>query len=262
MLDIYPIDGRIFNDIDPQSSEAKYIFNDMAMKLYNLEVGEKNYRDGKIDGEIIGAINDIKFRSFRTETEPMAFYLPGKNSNPYFQYCFIKLENKFNWTMCKKSIEIALNDIDSEYDLDIFFYNTILDNLYKKESNISFLINLFTVVVLIISIIGVIGIVYFDNQYKMKEIGIRKVFGSSDKKIIYKLSFPYFIMTLICFVLSIPISFYISNEWLKIFSYKIVLYWWIFIFSYSVIAFITILIVIIQGNMAINRSAINNISSE
>jgi ABC-type antimicrobial peptide transport system permease subunit len=60
------------------------------------------------------------------------------------------------------------------------------------------------------------------NQ-KTKEIGVRKVLGASVQNIVLLFSKEYVILILIGFGLASPVSWYVMNQWLKDFAYKITL---------------------------------------
>jgi putative ABC transport system permease protein len=64
---------------------------------------------------------------------------------------------------------------------------------------------------------------------RTKEIGVRKVMGSSSFQLVRLLSSQYLKLVLIAFVIACPIAIYLMNEWLSQFTYHILLNIWIFI---------------------------------
>lgn len=82
---------------------------------------------------------------------------------------------------------------------------------------------------IIISCLGLYGLASFTAERRKKEIGIRKVFGSSEVSIVYLLSSDFTRLVLIAIVIAIPVSYVAADEWLSTFAYNIDLEWWYFL---------------------------------
>ena len=91
-----------------------------------------------------------------------------------------------------------------------------------------FLVTVFSFVAIIISVVDVCGLIIFEALARRREMGICKVFGSSESQILYLFNKPYIRMLLICFVISIPITYQIVSLWLQNFAYHIPVFWWVF----------------------------------
>ena len=90
---------------------------------------------------------------------------------------------------------------------------------------ISYLISFFTILSVLISLMGVFGLVMFETQYRKKEIGLRRVNGASIIQILNMFNYKYLKILLICFIISIPISYIFITNWLKSFAFHIPIYW-------------------------------------
>ncbi len=258
ILGIQVTEGRGFRKDDEQKRWGALIFNERARTHYNLELG------AMVDSmEIIGFMPDIKFASFRTEVKPMAFYVWGEQnwgSSPRFAY--IKVKGGSDMQAVMDHIGASLKAIDPDYPFNVRFYDDVLDRMYQKERNLSALITLFSLIAIFISIVGVFGLVVFDSEYRKKEIGIRKVLGSTTEEILILFNKTYVRILCLCFALAAPVAYYAIYRWLENFAYKTPIYWWVFLISFAIIAFITILTVTFQNWWTANENPVKSIKTE
>ena len=124
------------------------------------------------------------------------------------------------------------------------------------------LITLFSMIAIFISIVGVFGLVVFDSEYRKKEIGIRKVFGSTTQQILVMFNKTYLKIVVVCFVFAAPAAYYAVVKWLENFAYKTPLYWWVFALSFAVVAFVTFATVTFQNWRAANANPVKSLRSE
>lgn len=222
-----------------------------------MTLGDKIY-----GAEIAGFIPDIKFASFRTEVTPMAFYVRGKGYSGGAAYAYIKVKAGSDLPAAMSHVKNVLNEIHPDYPFDVKFFDQVLNTLYEKEESLSSLITLFSLIAVFISMVGVFGLVVFDSQYRKKEIGIRKVMGSTTSEILVMFNKTYIYILCICFVLAAPVAFYAINKWLENFMYKTPVYWWVFILAFLLVSLITIITVTFQNWRAASENPVFSIKSE
>ena len=209
-------EGRNFREEDKNTVNGAYIFNEKARGQYELEIGEKVG-----NGEIVGFIPDIKFASFRSEIAPMAFYIWGtENWGITPLYAYIKVKSGANLKESMEHIKETAQSFDPAYPFNIRFFNEVLNLLYEKEQKTTALITLFSMLAIFISIVGVFGLVVFDSEYRRKEIGVRRVLGSSALQIIIMFNKTYLHILCLCFILAVPIAYHVVVRWLDNFAYK------------------------------------------
>ena len=156
-------------------------------------------------------------------------------------------------------VKKVLSEIQSDYPFNVRFFDDVLNNLYEKETNLGALITLFSLIAVFISMVGVFGLVVFDSQYRRKEIGVRKVLGSTTSQILIMFNKTYIRILAVCFVLAAPAAYYAVNKWLENFAYKTPVYWWVFALSFALIFFITILTVTFQNWRTANENPVYSI---
>ena len=264
IMNIPVISGRDFLPDDVNTAGGSYIFNEAARLQYDLVSGEYITGNAYVDvppAVIAGFIDDIKYASFRTNVVPMAFYVPaGKDLHP--RYAYIKIKAGVDIRKAITSIGQALTSIDKDFPVEIRFYDTILNNLYKRELSIGWLISLFSLVAVFISVVGVLGLVIFESEYKRKEIALRKVHGATTSQILIMFNKVYLRILLLCFVLSTPVAYYAMKQWLTYFAYKIPLYWWVYAVAFLVVSVITILTVTLQNWNTASENPAESIKTE
>lgn len=259
VMGIQVTDGRDFREDDERTEYGVFIFNERARKEYGIKEGDK------LNGsEIVGFMPDVKFASLRNEISPMAFLVKGteepddtKSNNAY-----IKVKAGSDLHAAMQHVKKSLQKIEPDYPFNIRFYNEVLNSVYEKEESLSLLISLFSLIAVFISIVGVFGLVVFDSEYRRKEIGVRKVMGSTVSQILLMFSKTYIRILLICFVLAAPVAWYAVNRWLENFAYKTPVYWWVFVVAFILVAAITLATVTFQNWHAANENPVKSIKSE
>jgi len=141
----------------------------------------------------------------------------------------------------------ALSDIQNvwnqhylNYPYRFEFIDTLYQGVYRKELLQQKLLLIFTLISLFICSMGLLGLSLLITKQKTKEIGIRKVNGSSIIQIVTLLNWNLLKWIILAFVLSTPISYYAINKWLEGFAYRIPIQWWIFAIAGLIAVFISI----------------------
>ena len=253
-------EGRDFREGDENLGNM-YIFNETARKQYGLEVNTST--DGWVSGEIIGFMPDIKFASFRTEVDPMAFFVQKADVGWYWlNNAYIKLNAGTNLSAAMSHIRTTLAEFDADYPFEIRFFDEVLQRLYEKETSLSSLISLFSLLAIFISIVGVFGLVVFDSECRRKEIEIRKVLGASTMGIIIMFNKAYLKILAICFVIAAPLAWYAVSRWLQNFAYKTPMYWWVYLLAFVAVGVITVCTVTFQNWRVASDNPVNSIKTE
>ena len=258
MMGITITEGRDFRQEDTNAEGGVFVFNEAARKEYNLELNSS--LDG--GGEIIGFIPDIKFASFRMAVEPMAFCILPKDWGNRTNIAYIKLNKGAGMRDALSHVRATLAEFNSEYPFEILFYDEVLQRLYEKESSLSSLISIFSLLAIFISIVGVFGLVVFDSECRRKEIGIRKVLGATTIGIILMFNQSYFRILIICFVMASPLAWYAVHRWLENFAYKTPMYWWVYLLALLAVGIITAATVTFQTWRVASENPVRAIKSE
>ncbi|MDR2927971.1 MAG: ABC transporter permease [Cytophagaceae bacterium] len=258
IMGIDVMDGRDFRTDDITANREAYIFNETARAKYNIELNTKID-----DGEIIGFINDIKFASFRNTVEPMAFFVTGnKNWTDWKQNAIIRISAGADMRAAMEHIRSTLAQYNADFTFNIRFYDSIVQQMYEKETSLGSLITLFSIIATFIALVGVFGMVVFDSEYRRKEIGIRKVHGATVTNILMMFNAVYIRIVAVCFAIAAPVAWYIVNEWLSRFAYRTSLHWWVFIAALIIVLALTVGIVSIQNWKTASENPVKSLKTE
>ena len=109
-----------------------------------------------------------------------------------------------------------------------FYADDAYDAQYISEARFGKLFICFAVLAILISCLGLIGLSAFSIAQRTKEIGVRKVLGSSTTRIVHLLTKEFFILMAIAFAIAVPLAWMGMNSWLQSFAYQINIAWWMF----------------------------------
>ena len=134
---------------------------------------------------------------------------------------------------------------DSE-DLNIELVDEQLQRHYEKTQRSATIIGLFALLAVVISLMGVFGIVLFETQHRRREIALRRVMGSTVEGIVWMFGRHYVTIVAVCFVVAVPVAWYVVSEWLNTFAYRIATPWWIFLAAFLLVTALTMGIVVVR----------------
>lgn len=112
-------------------------------------------------------------------------------------------------------------EFDPQYPFEYSFFNERYNDLYKKEEQMGSLFGYFAMLAIMIGVIGLFGLASFSAEKCTKEIGIRKVLGSSVGGIVVLMTKDFLKWVLIANIFAWPIAYYGLNWWLQNFAYRI-----------------------------------------
>ncbi|MGC3947574.1 MAG: ABC transporter permease [Chryseolinea sp.] len=180
-----------------------------------------DFQGGKF--EIVGVIDNFH-GSLYEKISPRVFML---ETNQLLNV-FVKLEGS-RQTQALESLKAVYQKFNPNYAFDFQFLDAAYQAQYKGEQQVASLSLWFSILAVIISCLGLFGLAAFTVGKRVKEIGIRKVFGASSANIAYILSFEFIQLVLIASTIALPASFFVIKVWLQRFAYAVDLDAWFFI---------------------------------
>ena len=260
------VEGRNFRQTDGDV----YIFNESAKKKYPWLAVDKPINDE--DMPVVGFCEDIKYATLRVDDsqQPIAFLVPTRDGfyskgGEWRNHLLVRVAKGVDKREAKqKVLEVVLKyEHDNELEVsDLRYVDDVLEESYHQERLFTQQILLFSLLAILISIIGVFGLTMFESEYRRKEIGIRKVFGSSTKEILMMFWRRYLYILLGCFVVAAPIGYLVGQHWLEGFAVRTAISPLLFVVSFLLITLITMLTVTYQSWKNANENPINSIKTE
>ncbi len=221
--------GRDFSpEFADDSSGRSYIINETLAKKIGWEnpVGQK-FKIGSMNwGKVIGVVKDFNYRSLHHQIEPVAFCI----YRPWLFHMSVRIGTG-NMSQTLKYLEQKLKPYSPEQP---FLYSFLEENyarLYTNEEKSSRIFGIFSLLAIVISCLGLFALVSFTAEQKTKEIGIRKILGSSVLDIIFMLSWRFTKWVILANIIGLPVAWYVMNRWLQNFAYRIQIGMDIFLFA-------------------------------
>lgn len=226
------IAGRDFLDNNNYSDNEIIINRTASKKLGVLNplnaLGQMVYVDGN-GYEICGVVEDFHHLSLKQQLEPILIFKSLKWRYAVGYYSF-KLTGK----NVSNSLE-QINDIwKGIYPGERFLYSFMEDdysNLYKSEKSFSRSVIGGSVIAVFIACLGLMSYARYNAFKRIKEIGIRKVFGATNRDILWQFNFEIIRLIIFASILAMPVSFILSKNWLTNFAYRIEIQWWMYILA-------------------------------
>ncbi len=258
------IEGRDFTQADELSQDGTFIFNRAAKEKFALTL-EHKISGHKGPTDIAGFCEDFNFRTLQNKVEPFALYIFGSSKWRALNTIFIRTQEGAPigevMQLMRNSIA-ALNPETPADEISVNIFDEQLEQMYYKEKNLSKLITLFTMLAIIISLMGVFGLVMFETEYRRKEIGIRRVNGASVGEILAMFNRKFLRILPVCFVIALPLSWFIMDAYLDGFAYRVPLYAWVFLLAMLAVLAITLSVVTLRSYRTATQNPVEALRNE
>ncbi len=221
--------GRDFSKEFGTDAKASVIINETAVKRFGWDdaVGKtirasNPYGRGWVPRTVIGVVKDFHLRTMDQVVEPI--YMGW---DPDFPYSYNFLDNVVV-RISPKDISSTLDFIENKWlalfpdeQFNYSFLDESFNNQFQTVERSREIFSYFTLLAIFIGCLGLLGLASFTTEQRTKEIGIRKVLGSSTPGIIMLLSKELLILVVIANVVAWPAAYFLLQRWLQGFPYRI-----------------------------------------
>lgn len=243
------------------SGDVKYINEELAGKL-SLGDGESEvtWGDGKVM-QVAGIFSNFHMTNILDPYQPFLISVKDTDEieDPNFM---VKTDGSPD---ARKKFCDLIKEVDgTTEDLD-WKLQSVDDNIkasLNEEKNTMRIVSIFTGVAVLISILGFIGMSLFFIRQRKKEIGVRRIMGSTTNEVLSLLLTKFCAPLLVSFIFAVPLSWFIMDKWLESFSYRIGLSPWIFIASGAVSLLIAVVSIFFQTLHAAHSNPADAIRAE
>ena len=243
------------------SGDVKYINEELAGKL-SLGDGESEvtWGDGSVT-QVAGVFSNFHMTNILDPYQP--FMITVKDTDEIEDPNFMVKTNgdPLAWKkLCDlvKEVDGSTEDIDWKVQS---IESTVKASL-TEEKNTMRVVGIFTGVAVLISVLGFIGMSLFFIRQRRKEIGVRRIMGSTTNEVLSLLLTKFCAPLLVSFIFAVPLSWFIMDKWLEGFSYRIGLSPWIFIASGAVSLLIAVVSIFFQTLHAAHSNPADAIRAE
>ncbi len=251
-------EGRSFSREFKNDEKEAFIFNETTIK----SVGMKNIVGKGVNyfnqiRKVIGVVEDFNYWTLLEKIEPVV----------------IKIERNQCWRIAAKissqNIAQTINFLKDRWEkifpswpFEFTFVDENLNQLYAREIRLEKLAEYLTVLAVCIACLGLFGLSTFTIRKRTKEIGIRKVLGSSVTGIVKLLSKEFLILVCVSNLIAYPAAYYFINKWLQDFAYRINISPWIFALASVGVFAISFLTIVFQVLKAATANPVKSLRYE
>ncbi|WP_020526101.1 ABC transporter permease [Flexithrix dorotheae] len=258
-LSFYEIEleeGREFKEEITTDLKSAYVINEsLAAELAEPDLVGKNIGYSWEDtlGSIIGVAKDFNYNSLHHEIVPLAMSVQDWG----FDEMSVKVDEA-NSQAAIQDLEKICKEMVPDRPFEYSFLDEHFENLYQTDQQVSKVISIIAGLAILIACLGLFGLASISTEQRTKEIGIRKVMGASIFQLIMVLSKSFAILVIIAFFIAAPITYYLMENWLQDFAYRININLLIFLLA-GFLAFLIAMVTV--SYRAIQASIINPVDS-
>ena len=254
--------GRNFHPVQ-KDTVNEFIVNEAFLRDFGLTaeqaIGKKTSLGIVMDkgaGTIVGIVKDFHFTSLQRKIEPVVLF----NRPDWLGGAIVRLK--------AGDVANTLSGIEKEWKalapsrpFNYSFLDDQYDALYRTEQRIGTLVTSFASVAIVIACLGLLGLASFTTMQRAKEISIRKALGATSQSIIFLLSKGYIRLMIVAFVIAVPVSGLLLNQWLEAFAYRISIGPLYYAAAFGVLATISFITIGLQSYKASVENPVNNLRS-
>lgn len=251
------VEGKDFSGTPADS--AYMILNVAAVKTMGLKnpVGMQ-MRQGRSVNTVIGVVENVVMGSPYAPVEPMMlFFNPGAAN-----YISVRLKPSVSPQKALAAIEAVVKKHVPAFPFEYQFVDEVFGRKFATEELIGKLTNIFAGLGIFICCIGLAGLASFTIEKRFREIGIRKVLGASVQQLLMLISKEFLKLVLIAFVIAVPATWYLMNEWLAKYQYRTGISIWLFAIVGVLILLLTMIVVSLNTIRAATANPVKSLRTE
>jgi len=248
------LQGREFSQDFGSDLKQSVMLNDAAVK----QLGIKEPLGKQIFGStIIGIVKDFNLHSIHSNIPPLMINMTDK----YIQQVVAHYKPG-TLANILPMLEAEWKKAAPERPFQFTPIEDMIKSIYSSERNLSTIVSIFALFTLLIAAFGLFGLTLFIARSRIKEIGIKKTFGSSEQSIVYSFLIDNLILVITAGLLCVPVTIYFMTKWLNKFAFKTQINWWVFLVSFVISAVVVLMTVYIHSYRASRVNPVNALRYE
>jgi ABC-type antimicrobial peptide transport system permease subunit len=207
-------------------------------------------RNGGTPFTVIGVLDNVVMESPFKPVDPMMIFFRPESANSIS----IRLNKAISPQKALTSIEYIFKTYNPSVPFEYQFVDQEFQKKFITEDLISKLTNIFAALAIFICCIGLAGLASFTIEKRFREIGIRKVLGASVQQLLLLISKEFLKLVLIAFVIAVPLTWWLMNNWLDKYTYRINISIWLF----GIVGVLVLLLALLVVSLNTMRAATSN----
>lgn len=254
--------GRDFYE-DGMADSTNVIINESMAKLLAKDPADALAK--QIDRDVykltvVGVVKDYLYNDIYGSTAPLIIFYDEKAQNT--SNISIRFKKNADYKESLAAVEGVVKKFNPLYPFEYRFVDEEFNRLFKGETLIGKLAALFAGLAIFISCLGLFGLAAYMAERRTKEIGVRKVLGAGVGQLSLLLSVSFLKLVLLSCAVAIPISWWVMNDWLQTYEYRVHLQWWMFALPGVAALTIALVTVSIQAIKAALANPIKSLRTE
>jgi putative ABC transport system permease protein len=257
--------GRYYSK-DYATDTAAVVINEAAARAFGLtepytdKLIRQAIRPDQNQGfRIIGVMRDFHFESLHLDVRPLAIYLHPENN--WFNRLAIRVRSD-DMAGTIQFIEDKWNEFAPALPFEYTFMDDTLAELYQNDKRTRIIYSVFSLLAVFVASLGLYGLAAFTTENRTKEIGIRKAHGASVGSIVAMLTKEFTRWVLLANIIAWPVAYFLMDNWLDNFAYRISMPWLSFIFAGLLALIIAIITVSSLAFKAANANPVEALKYE
>jgi putative ABC transport system permease protein len=207
---------------------------------------------------VVGVVKDFIYGDMYAPAAPLMLFANAANAN----VLSVRLKAGASLPLALAKMEAIFKNNNPGYPFNYNFVDTEFAKLFKTETLIGQLAEVFSILAIFISCLGLFGLAAYTAEKRSKEIGIRKILGASIQGIAGLLSKDFLLLVCISCLIAFPIAWWLMHNWLENYKYRIQISWWIFICAGLLAVLIALFTVSFQAIKAAVTNPVKNLRTE
>jgi len=256
-LGLQVLEGRSFSQ-DLSTDKDAYMVNEALVEQVGWEdpVGKKLMRGG--EHIIIGVVKDFQFASVHEEIGSLVFTMKPRTG---FSYLLVRF-NTQNLSRLISQIGIAWDELDPNEPFEYSFMDDVFDQVYRAEQQMSKMLLYVAILAILIACMGLFGLALYNTEQRTREIGVRKVFGSTASGVVRLLSGSFTRYVILANLLAWPVAYIILKKYMQMYAYKVSLPVWAFLATALGVYLVAILTIGLQSYKAGTTNPVDTLRHE
>lgn len=252
------VEGRGFSK-DVSKDSTNTLISQSFAKLMGEggALGKTIIRYGKTYN-VVGVVKDYLYGDMYGTSDPVMFL----NEPSYAQYMYVKAKSGKEMTKTLAIVETVMKTNNPAFPFEFEFVEDSFNSRFKSEKMMGSLSQIFAILAIIISCLGLFGLSAYIAEQRRKEIGVRKVLGSSVSGIVKLLTKDFLSLVLIALLVAGPMAWWVMKNWLEGYNYRIEISPWVFAFTGLVIIGIALVTVSFQALKAALSNPVKSLRTE
>ena len=226
MMDIEMIEGRNLSFDLETDLGRKFVLNQEAVRQFGMT---KPLESELWDREIVGVVKDFHYNSLHSKIEPVAIVWDFWTGRACIKLDGVDLENSI------AAVKEVYNEFCPGYGFEYEFLDESFATQYKSEERLQSLLLNFVALAIVLSCLGLFALTALISKQKTKEIGIRKVLGSTNRALVLLLANNFTRYIIMANLISWPLGYIVLTGWLQTFEYRVSLNATIFLLSGGIV---------------------------